>query len=56
MLGKYDEAISCYDKALQTDPNNAQAWNGKGKTLSDLGKYNESMSCFNKARQLKLKM
>jgi tetratricopeptide (TPR) repeat protein len=36
--GKYDEAIECYDKALEIDPNNADAWNSKGMILGNSGK------------------
>ena len=35
-LGRYDEAIQNYDKALQIDPNDTYALNEKGDALYDL--------------------
>ncbi|UXM84179.1 protein kinase domain-containing protein [Methanococcus aeolicus] len=51
-LGKYNEAIKCYDKALQLNPNYAEVWNNKGAALDDLGKYKEAIKCYDKALQL----
>ena len=48
-LGKYDEAIKCYDKAIAIDPNDADAWNNKGLTLNSLGKYDEAITSYDKA-------
>jgi len=46
--GKYNEAIECYDKAIEIDPYHKEAWNGKGGALLALGKYNEAIECFDK--------
>ena len=32
-LGRYEEAIKYYDKAIELDPNNADAWYNKGLLL-----------------------
>src|SRR5207253_2236366 len=48
-LGKYEEAIKCYDKALEIDPNYVTAWNNKGYTLDKLGKYKEAIKWYDKA-------
>ena len=32
-MNKYAEAIKAYDEAIKLDPNNADAWNGKGKAI-----------------------
>jgi superkiller protein 3 len=37
-LGKYDEAIQYYDKALEIDPNNTLVLNSKGDALNKLGR------------------
>ena len=41
-LSKYKEAIKCYDKALEIDPNNTMARNNKDKALEKL-KENEKL-------------
>jgi len=48
-LGKYDEAIECYDKAIEIDPNNSVVWNNKGLALNSLGKYDEAITSYDMA-------
>jgi tetratricopeptide (TPR) repeat protein len=48
-LEKYEEAIPCYDKCLEIDPNHTRAWIGKGNTLFGLGRYEEAITCYDKA-------
>jgi tetratricopeptide (TPR) repeat protein len=47
-LGKYDEAIKCYDKSIEIDPDNPVVWNNKGLALNSLGKYDEAIKCYDK--------
>ena len=42
-LGKYNDAISSYDKALAINPNDAGVLNSKGVALANLGKYYEAL-------------
>jgi curved DNA-binding protein CbpA len=51
-LEKYDEAIKCYDKAIEIDPNNSVVWNNKGLALSFLEKYDEAIKCYDKAIEI----
>ena len=51
-LGRYDEAIQYYDKALQIDPNDTVALNNKGVALSDLDRYDEAIQNYDKALQI----
>ncbi len=51
-LSKYYEAIKCYDKALQIDPNNALAWYWKGYSFYELGNNEEAIKCYDKALQI----
>ena len=51
-MGMYNESIASFDKALEVDPENAIALNGKGFTLLSLGQYNESISHFDRAIEI----
>ncbi|MBI3851718.1 MAG: tetratricopeptide repeat protein [Verrucomicrobia bacterium] len=48
-LGRYDEAIECFDKALAIDSQNAKVWVNKGGVLEALGQHEEAIGCFDKA-------
>ncbi len=50
--GKYEEAIQCYDKAIELNPNYSLYYHKKGYALDNLGKYEEAIQCSNKATQL----
>jgi uncharacterized protein YjbI with pentapeptide repeats len=50
--GKYNEAIEYYDKALEINPNYADALNGKGNALRNKGKYNEAIEYYDKALEI----
>jgi tetratricopeptide (TPR) repeat protein len=47
--GRLDEAIECYDKSLDIDPEYAFAWNNKGFILMEQGSYYEAIECYDKA-------
>ena len=51
-LGKYEEAISFYDKILEIDPNNLVALNKKGANLANLDKPEEALTYFEKALEI----
>ena len=51
-LDKSEEAISSYDKALQIDSGQAEAWFNKGMSLKKLGKAKEATSCVEKSIDL----
>ncbi len=48
-LGKFSEAIECFDKAIAIDPRNANSWNGKGVALYSIGQHAKAIECFDKA-------
>jgi len=54
-MGKFKEALDCFDKALKLQPNNKHAWLGKGHALERLGKNGEANICFKKAEELRQK-
>ena len=39
-------------KALEIDPNDADAWNNKGNALYNLGNYNEAIECYNQTLKI----
>lgn len=51
-LGRYEEAIACYDKALEIDPSLASAWSNKGNSLHNLGRYEQAVACHDKAVEI----
>jgi len=50
--GKFDEAISCYDNAIEKDPKNKLAWMNKGAALLELMKSDEAISCYDRVTEL----
>jgi tetratricopeptide (TPR) repeat protein len=50
--GHHDEAIECYNKALELDSRCARAWYDKGSSLTGLGRYEEAIRCYDKALEL----
>lgn len=48
----YEEAMKCFDKALELDPNVANSWFNKGQVFMHLENYEEAMHCFVKALEL----
>jgi tetratricopeptide (TPR) repeat protein/tRNA A-37 threonylcarbamoyl transferase component Bud32 len=51
-LGRDDEAICCYDKALGFAPRLARAWGNKGLSLHRLGRIEEALRHQDKALEL----
>jgi len=51
-MGKYGEAIECYDKALEIDPDEAGVWYNTGIILILLGRYEEAVECYDKALEI----
>jgi len=47
-LGRYGEAIQCFDKSLELHPS-ALMWHRKGDCCHHLGKPEEALQCFHKA-------
>ena len=51
-LDNDEEALKCFNKAIELDPNYAHSWHNKGFTLYILGKFQEALKCINKAIEL----
>ena len=50
--GKFQQAISYYDKILDEDPKNISSLNNKGYALSKLKDFTNSMKCYNLALEI----
>lgn len=51
-LGKPQEAIVCYDRALEINPEDAKTWLNKGIALGTLGKPQEAIACYDRALEI----
>jgi tetratricopeptide (TPR) repeat protein len=51
-LGKYNEAIECFDKALKINSHVSNIWLNRGIALVKLNEFEEAMDCFDRALQL----
>lgn len=54
-LGKYQEALECFDKAIKLSPNRSETWYNKGSALLKLGRYQEALECYDKSLKLNSK-
>jgi tetratricopeptide (TPR) repeat protein len=52
ILENYEEAIICYEKALEYDPTLKEAYYNKGRALSFLGRFPEAIESYEKAIEL----
>ncbi|MDO9536833.1 MAG: tetratricopeptide repeat protein [Thermoplasmata archaeon] len=52
-MGKLEEALPVFDKAISLDPNNPDALGKKGAALEGLGRFKEAIPLFNKALEIK---
>lgn len=52
VMGKFDEAITEYQKALKIRASNIQAWHNMGVILEKLGRDQDALDAFNKALEI----
>ena len=50
--GRYEEALSAYDHALQLDPDYSQVYCDRGDALLELKRYEEALASYERAIQL----
>lgn len=46
---KYEDALECFDKILESHPNHMRALREKGRLLIDLERYEEAIECFDES-------
>jgi tetratricopeptide (TPR) repeat protein len=44
-----EQAIACFDKALEIKPDLHAAWNNRGYALGNLGRLEEAIASYDKA-------
>ena len=54
-IGKREEDLKCYDKALELDPKNFHTWHNKGIALDELCRHEEALKCWDKILELEPK-
>ncbi|MDK2907237.1 MAG: hypothetical protein PWQ66_1198, partial [Petrotoga sp.] len=52
-LERHKEAIEAFDKAIEINPQFAEAWINKGVDLAELERYEEALKAFDKAIEIK---
>lgn len=50
---QYEQAISCFDRAIQHDSNAHDAWYGEGNAFYALKRYEEAIDCYERAVSIK---
>lgn len=53
ILDKVEDAVQCFNRAIQIDPTYTEAWVKKGTSLESLGKFEEAQPYFEKVLELK---
>jgi tetratricopeptide (TPR) repeat protein len=48
-MGKSDDAVECFDKAILDRPDDSWAWFNKGVSLHRMGMIGEAMKCYDRA-------
>lgn len=56
ILGKYEEANSCFDGILKIEPRDEEAWLHKGIVLGELNRHDEAIKCFDEAIRINPEM
>ena len=52
LICNYDQAVDCYNKAIELNPNDATAFYNKGLCFHSKENYQEAIECYDKAIQL----
>lgn len=50
---RYEDAVACYDKALQMEPDNPRAWFSRGAVLVKLQQLDDALQSYDRALALK---
>ena len=45
-LGRFEDAVDAYDKALEFNPKKGEAWFDKGDSLEELERYEQALEAY----------
>ncbi|MGK7901800.1 MAG: tetratricopeptide repeat protein [Hormoscilla sp.] len=51
-LGRKEDALVAHEQAIELDPNNASAWQGKGIALIGMREFDKAIEAFDKAKSI----
>lgn len=51
-LGRYDDALKAFDRTIELDPKNSDAWGCKGSVLHLVGRTSEAIKAYDRAIEL----
>ena len=51
-MGLYGEAVKCFDRVIELNPNNADAWTNRGRALVEMGRYTEAIKSHDRAIEI----
>jgi tetratricopeptide (TPR) repeat protein len=51
-LGRYEEAISSYNRAIEINPDNDKIWSNRGSALRILRRYSEAITSYDRAVEI----
>jgi len=51
-MGFYQDALNCFKRAIELDPNYISALNNKGICYEKIGNYEDAIKCYNKSIEL----
>ena len=51
-MGRFEEAIQCFDRAIEIYPRYSFPWNNKGNSLRHLGRFDEALQCYDIAIEI----
>jgi len=54
--GRYDDAVRCYERAIEQDENNALAHYGLGRVHLKLAQFDRARECFERAKEADRRM
>jgi tetratricopeptide (TPR) repeat protein len=55
-LENHDQALECFSKAIDINPDNLEAWQAKCETLEKMGKLDDAKECYLKAKEVETRL